>query len=1724
MRFVVRHDGHDRAVEVDADLRTPVAVVARSLGGPTTTELVVDGRPVPGDTPVALAGLRQGATLCPVAPHRPHPSLPSASSDHADPATVRTDAGAPAAVVVELHVTGGIDAGDRHRLAPGVHVIGRERTADVVVAGTTVSAHHARLTVAPDGACTVEDLRSRNGTVVEGSLAVRPVALRPGEVLAVGAVQLQLRPLRAAGPGAPVPPPGATTVPFNRPPRPLPPPAPAAVPVPGAPASPAGGSGFAWAAVLTPLVLGLALAALVDPRMALFVLLSPVMAVASWAEDRRRTRRGGRRAAAAHRDATDRFRRDLHTAVAAVRAHRDHLLTDPAEAVARATTADPRLWERRRGASDLLRLRVGVGTDPLPVALELPADAPTDLVAEAAEATRTRSAVACDLAGGRTLGIVGDRRAVLPVLRWLVVAAAVDHGPADLRICVLTDRPEAWTFATWLPHTAAPARGGVRLLGGSPADHARVLAEVARTAADPDGPTVLVVVDAPGLTQGRDAPARDLLRGERVSGVVATTRAADLPDVCRERLTLRGDDGAAVYERLDAGAEVADLLTVGVGVATAERVARALAGLDDPEVGDVAGGLPDTVDLLPLLGLPIPTAAEVRARWQAAGGRVAAPIGRTSDGPLVLDLDRHGPHGLVAGTTGSGKSELLRTVVAALAASADPDHLNLVLIDYKGGAAFDACADLPHTVGVVTDLDDHLAARALTCLEAELRRREAQLREVGAGDLAAYLHTPGTAPLPRLLVVIDELAALTAELPEFVTALVDIAQRGRSLGVHLLLATQRPSGVVTDPVRANTDLRIALRVQDDHDSVDVVGTPDAARIGRDQPGRAFLRCGTAAPVGLQTARVTGHHRRGAAPVRVRPLTFGPAPTVHDGSADGGADGDASAPGVASRSDLERLVAACRDAAAGAPPQRRPWPDPLPEALPFAATATVETPFGTAAIGLVDRPELQRQDPLRIALGEGPVVLVGTAGSGPSEALATVALDLARRHPVDALHLHVLDLGPRGLGPLAGLPHVASHITAAERERQERLIRTLAATLEERRAHAGAGTAVAEPRIVLLIDGYATLAAAYDDVDGYRLRETLERTIAEGAPLGITTVLTADRPGAVPAVVAAAAARTLLFRLADPYDAAGYGVRTDRVPDGIPGRAVDTRTGADVQVATVPADDLARVVTTIAAATPATPTPPAGIRILPDAVSLADLGTATTGDDACWRLPVGLADDDLAPVTLDLRTGDHALVAGPARSGRSTALATVAATVTAHHPDVTVTVVAPRPSPLVDLAGVALVTDTAALAERWRALAAAPGPQLVLIDDAELVPDDAGDLLALLAAAAPRPPRRRRRTRQRPAGRVPPVAGRAPAGAARPRAAAGPGPRRWPVGDPAAPARPASLARRPRLPPARRRGGAGPGRDPVTTLADLELERVLGRGTTATVWRARWHGPCPRVVAVKRTRAGGVRRADALRHEARLLAGCDHPHVVRLLDVVEDGDDVALVLPLAEGGSLADRLASGSGPTVAEATRLVIAIADALGSLHRRGIVHRDVAPANVLLTSDGLPLLADLAGATAIGERPTEAIGRPGYVDPAVLAGAPPTPASDVHGVAALAYRLLSGRLPYAGADGEVTGDATPRGGAVPLGAVAPAVPGTLAAVVDAGLAADPDRRPTDGAAFAGWLRSVATDVAVPRHAAGTDPTAVDGCLPPRVSLPQPHDRRSGATRDFTPAPVAAAG
>ncbi|MFD2793276.1 FtsK/SpoIIIE domain-containing protein [Promicromonospora vindobonensis] len=586
------------------------------------------------------------------------------------------------------------------------------------------------------------------------------------------------------------------------------------------------------------------------------------------------------------------------------------------------------------------------------------------------------------------------------------------------------------------------------------------------------GPLVLVLDRTAG--PGHAGPhAADLVVS--VGAVPAGCRAvARVLDARRVRIT--GPDGTARTVPL-----------VGVSAEWAEHLARLLAGaagLGRTATGDERGAqLPAVVPLTRAHGFTeVPVPGALAGRWSRSAGW-AVPLGVGADGaPVCLDLVRDGPHLLVAGTTGSGKSELLQTLVLGLALTRSPADLALVLVDFKGGASLGVCPRLPHVVGQVTDLEPGLAARALAGLRAELRRRERVLAAHAVPDVA--LLPPGT--LPRLVVVIDEFRALADDLPEFLPALLRVAAQGRSLGVHLVLATQRPGGAVGPDLRANVSARLALRVTDPLESRDVLDDPAAARIPLTSPGRAVLRLGSAPPVPLQCAHATAPPEAEMPLVRRAPAgpahpggagTPGGEPTVA-GTTPGPRAGSSGGPPDPGLPDVATLVvdAARRAAAAlGHVPGAPPW---LPQLPRRAGVADLPPATRRDRAGLVlalgDDPERQRRTTVTWDPGDGHLAVVGRARSGRTTALVTLALAALRL----GWAVHGITRDPAALAPLAHHPCYGGTVRPDDTEAVGRLLADVGATDRQSTgsdtaADTGAGRwagHAGEVRTLVLVDG------------------------------------------------------------------------------------------------------------------------------------------------------------------------------------------------------------------------------------------------------------------------------------------------------------------------------------------------------------------------------------------------------------------------------------------------------------------------------------------------------------------------------------------------------------------------------------------------------------------------------------------------------------------------------
>ncbi|MGD0245423.1 MAG: FtsK/SpoIIIE domain-containing protein, partial [Streptosporangiaceae bacterium] len=1394
----------------------PRAAAAGARLAPRGPVLWAGGQQIAPDTPAARA-LRDGAVVTTLAGA-------SAATSLAEPGGV-----------AELRVIGGPDAGTVHRLGPGVTTIGSGPGCQVRLQSPGVPAHAATVTVAWGLNVPSLDPAAPEGPqlTLDGKPVSEARAWPFGSVLRVSTAVLQL--MRPEAPDAHLSPAG-TGLAYHRPPRFRPDLQPVKIAVPAEPKKGHGGGTGLLVSAVVPVIMGGVMVFITRQWLyLLFMLMTPVMVLGNWLGGSKQRGGSQRRKLRAYTAQLAEVETKLEQAKAADEAKRREDAMDPAQVLLTATGPRRRLWERRADDPDTLRMRVGLFDGPAMIQL-IPAEKGVSGSKLPAVPTSFCVPVSMSLAKLGVVGLAGPVDASRALARWMVTQAAVLHSPRDLSIVVLAADPAVgphWNWVRWLPHCAPRGAEDCVALVGADLDSAarrvtelvaEVTARLARVPAGQDpggglgagssaepvassdlGPKILVVLD--GARQLRRIPGMpQLLANARKTGVYAVCideSARVLPEECAAVLSWdipgqgngdhhgvrTGPGGWTVASHGAAPSPVRPFLIRGhggpfgqggpamladqVSVGWADRVARALAPVRDVSRDDADSAIPDSARLLDLIHMPDPHPDLVLTAWQKRGRTTKIPIGVSADGPFILDLSADGPHGLIAGTTGAGKSELLQTIIAVLCVANRPDAMTFVLIDYKGGSAFKDCARLPHTVGMVSDLDGHLTVRALDSLGAELKRREEMLLHSGAKDIEDYWDTKrlrpelNLEPMPRLVLVIDEFAAMVAELPDFVDGLIDIARRGRSLGVHLILATQRPAGVVSADIRANTNLRIALRVTSTDESADVIDAPDSARISKSTPGRCYVRSGASNLVAVQTARIGGR-RPGSGPVTASAQIV-PVPWKSLGRS---MPAPARAPGSDAETmetDLSALVDAIATAnvKAGLGPQRRPWLEPLPELitlgeLPAAGSASVTasvptsvTAAGNAEIppipyGLTDLPHRQARAPLTLDFpSAGHTVVAGAARTGRSSLLRTLAGAVAARVSPADVHIYGIDCGAGALLPVSELPHCGAVVAREQVDRVERLLSKLRNEIARRQqVLAGQGFAgLAEQRaatsgearlpwMLLLLDWWEGYYAAFGEYDMGRLVDTLLQVLREGSAVGLRAVVTTDR-AALLGQIGTVFGHRMIFRLTDRSDSSFAEIRERALPAHQPdGRLMFSAkpNPLEAQVALLDPDPtglaqvgaLRRIAASARSRYGRLPREHRPLRVdaLPVRVTVAEtyrLDPDFAPPSRLWAM-VGAGGDELAPQGIDIaEEGPGLVVAGPPRSGRSTTLVTMARSLLAQQTPVLV--IAPRRSPLRSLEGTPGVLAVLGAEIDVDFLRATLNPlerYVVLVDDAEML--------------------------------------------------------------------------------------------------------------------------------------------------------------------------------------------------------------------------------------------------------------------------------------------------------------------------------------------------------------------------------------------------------------------
>lgn len=1269
--------------------------------------------------------------------------------------------------VVRLAVTSGPNAAQSFDLRAGEHSLGRSSDASMTLDDPMISRHHLSLVVSEEGAVRLHpNLEAANKVRLNGSALTEPVDLGPTDVIQIGASRLRVR--DAVQPEA-----RARDyfggVPFHRTPyfrTPIP--ARAFDPMGKVPVKPTPRR-FQIIAAMSPMIMGVSMALLLGSyRYLMMAVFSPLVAIANWWDQRKQGGIDYDESIVTFGQALDSRRAEVIEARQVERMYRVLNSPDLELLARRADSKHNELWQRDRDADDFLTLRVGVGEGEALLTIK-PETRGDDEYLEQVTAAFENATVLPDvpisipLAELGVVGLVGEPAEATELAAALLLQACCLHSPEDLVVLgALGEDRQMLDWLKWLPHTRASSSpiGGDQLTSNAESAD-RLLRAVAKVAElrvgstdsrlDRRWPWLVVAIDQT-LEPDASVVSRllDACPEAGISIIWLSASHTRVPRQARAVVDLQPLRSAALSTLKFVEAERADqrLDPERLRGDVAAGVAQALAPLRDATAANAVTAIPRIVPLFASLGVSSMSEEWIAQQWDLDRGySLPAPIGMTDAGPIKLDLVAHGPHGLIGGTSGAGKSELVQSLVVNLAAFNSPERINFLFVDYKGGALSEMFKDIPHTVGAVTNLDQLLALRALTSLTAELDRRM-ELFKGRAPDIKDMIAKfPDEAP-PSLVIVVDEFAALVRELPEFVDGIVSIAERGRSLGIHLLMSTQRPSGAINENIQQNTNLRIALRMLDSGESNNVIGAPDAAMIPGPLKGRGLARLGPGELIPFQSAWSGAPLlvEEGPPPASVRPFTVGPAVP---GRATPSSGGGSSEP---NRTQLDATVDAIIAAAdrLGLGRGRAPWKETLSSFITLGELLDDDRSrdfdvLGTkVTVGVVDDPAAQDQYPGGIDFeDDGATVIFGNGGSGKSTLLKTIAASAAARDSENGgggLTIFALDFASRELGLLSRLPQTSAVVTGDDLEGVTRVLALLDHQMEARRNALAAASAAGElapenVSILVLIDGYENLVQACE-TGARNMQQWLDisnRLIIDGRTYGINVAFTATRRGAVRSSVLSSISSRYVLRQSDDGGYIDLGV-PGKMAKGLELRPGQGFNGANqsMQFAIVASladdgsiDDRTAMIE-LGAGLIGGVAPELVTQSLPVDVPALDLDPGHSQAIADKHVRIGIADQTLRPVDLDL-TFNNVVVIGPPRSGKSTVLVTIARQLIAA--GVQVSAAGPHGSRLVGLAGLTSsafgrLNDLMPFFEEFATTVETfPGVERALLyDDADMVDD------------------------------------------------------------------------------------------------------------------------------------------------------------------------------------------------------------------------------------------------------------------------------------------------------------------------------------------------------------------------------------------------------------------
>jgi len=955
-----------------------------------------------------------------------------------------------------------------------------------------------------------------------------------------------------------------------------------------------------------------------------------------------------------------------------------------------------RIYERAANDSDFLTMSLGYGTLPTSFNVKYEAEGAADdinkdpLVDEMKELGSSYKSIpdmpmVIDLKQAH-LGLVGEKVYIHRQLSAIMAQLCFYQSYHDIEVIILVEEEHRANFewTRWYPHLRIKNINVTGLI--STENHRdQALGNIAQVLKmrkqkqeeeKKDSrflPHYVFIIDNPKLIINHSimeylqTPTTDL----GFSLIYTTHLQANLPENIRTVFLLTGGEhGILVMNEgnlLNTHATLPSLAGVNL-----EAMSRKIAPLRHSQ--GISTQIPESVTFFELYNVKRPEEIPVLSLWEknACHKSLAVPLGlRGKDDIVNLNLHEkaHGPHGLVAGTTGSGKSEIVQSYILSLAVNFHPHEVGFLLIDYKGGGMANLFAKLPHLLGTITNLDGSESMRALASIKSELARRQRIFNEYNVNNINQYtkLFKAGesTLPMPHLFIISDEFAELKKEQPDFMAELVSAARIGRSLGVHLILATQKPTGVVDDQIWSNSKFKLALKVANEGDSNEVLKTPDAARIT--QPGRAYLQVGNNEIYELFQSAWSG------APYSEDVVERGFDNRVYMINRLGQGvllNEDLSLVDTAEDSRLTQLDVMVNHiydlhGKLRSTPVEKPWLPPLEDRI-VASRPTLGNDVGlinttnlTIPLGMVDIPEEQRQTEYSHSFTEdGNLAVFAASGFGKSTVLMNVALTLASTNSPRLLNYFILDYGNSALAQLRGLPHTADYLSIDDAEKLDKLEKLLAEELKKRKQLFASVNAInfkmynelaqdKLPAIIVFIDNCDIVREVSES-----LEDTLTKLSRDGAGVGVYVAIAASRPGAVRYSVMNNFKNKLALFMYDASDITTLVGRSAYQLPEVRGRAMVKLKDVHVAQLYLPVvyeDEMSYVKhigETISNIDQYNTAPKAvGVRIVPEVITYADL---TPYEKTKERMGIlGFDVESTEPTYLDMSITSQMIVGGPA---------------------------------------------------------------------------------------------------------------------------------------------------------------------------------------------------------------------------------------------------------------------------------------------------------------------------------------------------------------------------------------------------------------------------------------------------------------------------------------------